>query len=178
MTLVPRPPFVTRVPDGDNRERDVCGQCGFIHYVNPKVVAGAVIVEEGKVLLCRRAIQPRRGYWTIPAGFMEVGETVEDGAKREAQEEAMARISLDGLLGLYSIPRIGQVQAIFRARLIEPGFGVGQESLEARLFAWDEIPWTELAFPSVHWALNHWRETIGLDTFPPRSNPEGDLGLY
>ena len=111
--------FAPEVPEGDNRERMVCRDCGHIDYQNPKIVAGSVVAHEGKVLLCRRAIEPRHGYWTLPAGYMELGETVEDGARREALEEAEADITLDGILAIYSISRIGQVHIMFRARFAD-----------------------------------------------------------
>jgi ADP-ribose pyrophosphatase YjhB (NUDIX family) len=101
--------FQKKTPEGDDKERDVCGHCGFIDYKNPKIVVGAVLVHQGRVLLCRRAIEPRRGYWTLPAGFLELGETVEDGARREAFEEALVRPALDRVLAVYSVPRISQV---------------------------------------------------------------------
>ena len=150
--------FIRRIPEGDDRERLMCPDCGHVAYENPKVVVGSVVTEGDSVLLCRRAIEPRRGYWTIPAGYMEMGETTEEGARREAWEEARARIALEGVLAVYSIARLGQVQVIFRARMAEPGFEPGPESLEVRRFAWDDIPWEELAFPSVRWALKAWRE--------------------
>lgn len=150
--------FVRRVPEGDDRERLMCPDCGHVAYENPKVVVGSIVAEGDTVLLCRRAIEPRAGFWTIPAGYMEMGETVEEGARREAWEEARARIALDGILAVYSIARLGQVQVIFRARMEEPGFEPGPESLEVRRFAWDEIPWDDIAFPSVRWALRAWRE--------------------
>ena len=129
--------FIREVPDGDNRERAVCRDCGHIDYQNPKIVAGAVVVHDGKILLCRRAIEPRRDYWTLPAGYMELGETVEEGARREALEEAEADITLEGILAIYSISRIGQVQFMFRARFTDaPVFSAGVESLEVGLFAW------------------------------------------
>lgn len=159
------------VPDGDNRERLVCETCGFIQYENPLVVAGSVIVEGDRVLLCRRAIEPRKGFWTIPAGFLELNETVEDGARREAREEALAEIAIDGLLAVYTIQRISQVQLIYAAHLAEPGFGVGEESLEVRLFDWDDIPFDEIAFPSVHWALGQRREMKGTVPGIPFTNP-------
>jgi ADP-ribose pyrophosphatase YjhB (NUDIX family) len=148
--------FVRRIPEGEDRERLTCAECGFVAYENPKIVTGSVVLVDGKVMLCRRAINPRAGFWTIPAGYMEMGETVEESARREAREEACAELALDGVLAIYSIARIGQVQILFRARLAAPGFAPGPESLEVRLFAWDEIPWEELAFPSVHWVLT-WR---------------------
>uniref|UniRef100_UPI001F3ECC59 NUDIX hydrolase n=1 Tax=Falsiroseomonas oryziterrae TaxID=2911368 RepID=UPI001F3ECC59 len=133
--------FVRRIPEGEDRERLTCADCGFVAYENPKVVTGSVVVADGKVLLCRRAIEPRRGFWTIPAGYMELGETVEEAARREAHEEACADIAIDGVLAIYSIARIGQVQVLFRARLAAPGVAAGEESLEVRFFDWDEIPW-------------------------------------
>ncbi len=139
--------------------------------MNPKVVVGAICTWEDKVLLCRRAIDPRRGYWTMPAGFLEEKESTEDGARREAWEEARAKLELEGLLGLYSVPRLSQVHVIYRARLVSPDVSAGEESLEVRLFTWDEIPWDDLAFPSVHWSLQHYRESVGMTAFPARSNP-------
>jgi ADP-ribose pyrophosphatase YjhB (NUDIX family) len=150
--------FVRRTPEGDDRERLTCAECGFIAYENPKVVVGSVVGVEGGVLLCRRAIEPRRGFWTIPAGYLELNETVSEGAAREAWEEARARIALEGVLAVYSVARLGQVQVIFRARLAEPGFSPGPESLDVRPFAWEEIPWDDIAFPTVRWALHAWRE--------------------
>jgi ADP-ribose pyrophosphatase YjhB (NUDIX family) len=165
---MPSPPFQRRIPEGEDRERLICADCGFVAYENPKVVVGSVVVEDGRVLLCRRAIEPRRGFWTLPAGYLEMGETVEEGAAREAWEEARAKLALEGILGVYSIARIGQVQVIFRARLAEPGFAPGPESLEVRLFEWGDIPWDEIAFPSVHWALKAWREGLpGVAGNPP-----------
>ncbi len=166
--------FVRRIPEGEDRERLTCARCGFIAYENPKIVTGSVVVEDGKVLLCRRAIEPRRGFWTLPAGYMELGETVEEAARREAMEEAMAEITLDGVLAIYSISRLGQVQVLFRARLASPGIAPGPESQEVRFFAWEEIPWDEIAFPSVRWVLNAWRETGSGPLGPPRTNPPED----
>ncbi|KZD01891.1 NUDIX hydrolase [Oceanibaculum pacificum] len=174
----PRGPINSRIPDGDNRPRLVCDECGFIHYENPKIVVGAVCLHEDKLLLCRRAIHPRRGYWTLPAGYLELNESTEAGAAREAREEALAEIAIDRLLAVYSIPRISQVQLIYRARLARPDFGVGEESLEVALFGWDDIPWDDIAFPSVHWALAHYRETAHLADFPPFGNPPGATGNY
>ena len=159
-------PFSTKVPDGDNRPRAVCDTCGFINYVNPKIVVGAVVSFEDRILLCKRAIDPRLGYWTIPAGYMEEKESTEDGARREAEEEAGADIKIDALLALYNIPRISQVQVIYRAQLLEPKFAAGVESLDVKLFRWNDIPWDELAFPSVHWALHHF-DTVREQTYFP-----------
>ena len=176
------PEFVRSIPDGDTRERLLCPLCGHVEYENPKLVVGSVVVHDSRVLLCRRAIPPRRGFWTLPAGFLEMGETAEEGARREAEEEAGAEIALDGVLGLYSISRIGQVQVIFRARFAEPErrrlFAPGPESLEARLFDWEEIPWADIAFPSVCWALTEWRRTgSGPLGQPGRSPPAEAPGI-
>jgi ADP-ribose pyrophosphatase YjhB (NUDIX family) len=136
-----------------------------------------VAVWQDKVLLCRRAINPRRGYWTLPAGYMEVRETSADGAVREAYEEARARIAIDDLLAVYNIPRIGQVHLFYRAHLTDPDIAAGPESLEVRLFGWHEIPPVEeLAFPTVQWALAHYREVRGQTAFAVRTNPPGEFG--
>ena len=168
--------FSHRVPDGDNFPRAICDTCGFINYVNPKIVVGSVVTHGDAFLLCRRAIQPRHGFWTLPAGFMEEGETTEDGARREAFEEANAKIEIKDLLAVYNIPRISQVQLMYRAELPTPEFSAGDESLEVGLFTWDEIPWDELAFPSVHWALTQYRSVLGKDAIVPFTNPDGELG--
>ena len=147
---------VLEVPPGDNRPRHVCGGCGSIHYRNPKVVVGVVPVRGDRVLLCRRAIEPRYGYWTLPAGFLEVGETLEEGACREACEEANANLEIQGLYTLFSIPHIDQVHVFFRARLLDDGFHAGEESLEVRLVREEEVPWDELAFPVVCKTLDLW----------------------
>jgi ADP-ribose pyrophosphatase YjhB (NUDIX family) len=166
-----RGPSVTLVPEGDNRERQVCPDCGFINYENPKIVVGSVVLWQDRFLLCRRAIDPRRGFWTLPAGYLELNEATAEGAQREAWEEAQARIAIDGLLAVYSIPRINQVQLIYRAHLTTPDFAAGPESLEVALFPWDEIPWADLAFPSVKWALDQFREAGATLDFSARSNP-------
>lgn len=166
--------FRTRVPDGDNRDRLVCDNCGLIHYDNPRIVVGSLVTYEDKYLLCKRAIEPRYGYWTHPAGFMEEQETTEEGAKREAHEEACIDIVIDGLLAIYNIPRISQVQIFYKAHLETPDFGPGPESLEVVLFDWDDIPWKELAFPTVYWALKQSREVMGQAVFAPFTNPEGE----
>ena len=157
MSTAPRGPVVRMVPDGDNRERDVCTDCGFINYRNPRIVVGAVVEHDNRILLCRRAIPPRTGYWTMPAGYLETGETAAAGARREAEEEAGARIAIDRTLGIYSLPRISLIQLIFAARLVHPEIAPGPESLEVGLFTWDKVPWDHLAFPSVRWALEDWR---------------------
>ncbi len=165
------PHFVRRVPLGDTSERDVCGHCGHIHYSNPKIVVGAVVTHGEHILLCRRAIEPRKNYWTLPAGFLEEHETPQEGACREAREEACADIVIDNLLAVYAVPHISQVHLMYRAKIEQPIFSAGPESLEVRLFVWDEIPWNELAFPSVKWALDHWRESKESKAFSPFSNP-------
>lgn len=169
------PEFVRRIPQGDNRERLVCPDCGHIAYENPKVVVGAIVVSEGGVLMCRRAIEPRRGFWTLPAGYLEHGETVEEGARREAWEEARARIDLDGILAVFSISRIGQVQVIFRGRFQgEPVYAAGEESLDVALFKPDRIPLADIAFPSVRWALDAWQAVGPGALGPPATNPPAD----
>ena len=166
--------FEKRVPEGDNRERLVCGRCEFIHYQNPKIVAGAVCTWEDKILLARRAIEPRKGAWTLPAGYMELGETIEQAAQREAREEACASIEIDRLLAMYSVARIGQVQIMYRARLLSPDVAAGPESEDVALVTWDQIPWEELAFPTVVWALAHFHESRDKADFATYSNPTAD----
>lgn len=138
-----------QVPAGDTRARYVCTQCHQVHYQNPKVVTGCIVEWEQQLLLCRRAIQPRYGYWTVPAGFMENGETTYQGAMRETWEEAQARVELQGLYLTINLPKINQVYLLFRARLTELKFASGVESLETDLFTEDQIPWKQLAFPTV-----------------------------
>jgi ADP-ribose pyrophosphatase YjhB (NUDIX family) len=166
-----RGPSVRAVPEGDNRERMICAECGFVLYDNPKIVVGSVPRWGDKILMCRRAIHPRRGYWTLPAGYLELNEATGSGAEREAWEEAQARIEIEGLLAIYDIPRISQVQLIYRARLIDEAVAAGPESLEVALFHWDEIPWDEIAFPSVRWALHHDREARASGDFTTRTAP-------
>jgi len=170
--------FERRIPEGDGQLRLVCRDCGFIAYENPKVVVGAVCRWEEKILLCRRAIAPRSGFWTLPAGYMELNETTLEGAEREAWEEARARIEIQRLLAVYNIPRLSQVQLIYLARLLSPAVEAGPESLEVGLFDWSQIPWAELAFPSVRWALNHYRAGQGNEGYPVQMNPPGELGNY
>ena len=150
------------VPPGDNRERRVCPQCGAIDYENPKIVVGCVPEYEGRILICRRAIEPRRGFWTVPAGFMENGETLEHGAARECWEEALARVEIGSLLAVVSIPEACQVHVFFRATVKDGQFGVGEESLESQLVAPADIPWDDIAFRSTTYALRQYladRET-------------------
>ena len=167
------PSFSKRVPQGDTHERSVCDTCGYIEYENPKIVAGSVVRHEGQYLLCRRAIEPRKGYWTLPAGYMELSETPQEGAMREAREEANADLAIGELLAVYSVKRLSQIQLIFRATLKSPEFSAGEESLEVELFDWGDIPWEEIAFPTVHWALHHDRK-VEAGSQGPFNNPEGE----
>jgi ADP-ribose pyrophosphatase YjhB (NUDIX family) len=148
-------PVAYRIPDDDNRERAVCPACATIHYVNPINVVGTVPVWGEQVLLCRRAIEPRLGFWTLPAGFMELGESVADGALRETVEEAGARVEMQGLFTLMNVMRVGQVHLFYRARMLDTTLDPGPETLEARLFHEHEIPWDEIAFRTVRETLKH-----------------------
>jgi ADP-ribose pyrophosphatase YjhB (NUDIX family) len=143
------------VPPGDNRPRYSCARCGTIHYQNPNLVVGTVPLWEGRILLCRRAIEPRYGFWTLPAGFMENGETTAEGAERETVEEAVARIEIGELFSMLDVRHVKQVHLFFRARMLGPELDPGPESLEARLFDEDEIPWPQIAFRTVEQTL-HW----------------------
>ncbi len=151
-----------RIPPGDNRLRACCDSCGAIHYVNPRMVVGTIPVwgERGseRVLLCRRAIEPRRNYWTLPAGFLETGETTESGATRETDEEAGARIVLGPLFTMLDVVHVNQVHLFYRAELIDTAFEPGEESLEVQLFDEAGIPWEELAFRTVSLTLQHFFE--------------------
>ncbi|HEY1130868.1 MAG TPA: NUDIX hydrolase [Roseateles sp.] len=145
-----------RIPADDNRERAVCPACASIHYQNPLNVVGTLPVWEadGRVLLCRRAIEPRHGLWTLPAGFMELGETTAEGALRETQEEAGAQIEMLPLYSMLNVVKVGQVHLFYRARLLSTHFEPGPESLEARLFAEDEVPWDDIAFRTTRETLH------------------------
>ncbi len=171
-------PSVRQVPEGDTHERLVCPDCGFIDYRNPKIVVGSVVAWEDRILLCRRASEPRTGEWTLPAGYLELNESTQEGARREAREEANAEIAIDTLMAIYNIPRISQVHLFFRARLVSPEISPGIESLEVGLFRWDDIPRREIAFPSVHWALDHFREIGDAAEFAVRGNPDGETGDF
>jgi ADP-ribose pyrophosphatase YjhB (NUDIX family) len=149
-------PVVLKVPEGDHLPRHVCTSCGAIHYQNPRIIAGCIPEWQGKLLLCKRAIEPRRGYWTIPAGFMENGESVQAAAAREAMEEALARVEIGSLVAIVNVLRAHQVHIMFRARLLDLDFGVGPESLDVGLYDESDIPWADLAFPSVRFALEHY----------------------
>jgi ADP-ribose pyrophosphatase YjhB (NUDIX family) len=157
-----------RIPDGDTLPRYVCGGCGTIHYQNPKVVVGCLPVWNEQVLLCKRAIEPRLGLWTLPAGFLENGETVLAGAERETAEEARARVDVGPLYTMISLPHINQIYVMFRARLLDLDFSAGHESLEVRLFDEEEIPWSELAFRTITRTLRNYFLDRKLGVFPTR----------
>jgi len=169
-------PRIREIPSGDNRHRLVCPDCDYIAYENPKVVVGVVATWEDKLLMCRRAIQPRKGYWTLPAGFMEMGESPEEGAAREAWEEARAQLEIVDLLALYSLGHVSQLQLFFRARLLTPEVSAGPESVEVGLFDFDRLPDSELAFPSVRWAIDHYQQARNVGAIPPFRNPSGATG--
>jgi ADP-ribose pyrophosphatase YjhB (NUDIX family) len=171
MNDVLQPRFSRRTPGDDTHQRHVCDHCGFVAYENPKIVVGSVVTADEKYLLCRRAIEPRRGFWTVPAGYLELNETPEEGAKREAREEACAALALHGLLAVYTVRHLSQVQMIYRATLDDGGFAAGEETLEVELFAYDDVPWDDLAFPTVHWMLAHDRAWRAGKLTLPAANP-------
>ena len=144
---------VQRIPPDDNRLRYVCDTCDAIHYQNPKIVAGCIPVWEDKVLLCKRAIDPRYGYWTLPAGFMELGETSQAAALRETLEEANARVEILNLFAVFNLPHVSQVYMMFNSNLMDLNFSAGAESQEVALFSQDDIPWEELAFSTIRYSL-------------------------
>ncbi len=174
------------VPEGDNRPRHICDTCSTVHYHNPKIVTGCIPVWEDQVLLCRRAIEPRRGLWTVPAGFMENGETTYQGALRETLEEANARVRIEDLYMTVNLPHIDQVYMLFRARLLDLDFSPGEESLEVELFGKEQVPWNQLAFPTVALTLKQYFVDRDKGAFPARmadivrnpANPRGfDVSL-
>ena len=144
--------------DGESIFRDVCSSCNYIHYVNPKIIVGVLPFKNNRILLCKRDIHPGFGKWTLPSGFMEMGESLEQGAKREAFEEANLEISIKMLYGTYSIPEIGQVLFIYIAKILNEDFKAADETSEVRLFDIDTIPWDQIAFPSVQYFLNKYVE--------------------
>jgi ADP-ribose pyrophosphatase YjhB (NUDIX family) len=146
-------PVALKIPVGDTLPRHVCQTCEAIHYLNPKIVAGCIPEWEGRILLCRRAIEPRVGYWTFPAGFMELGESTEEAAARETLEEARAMVHIESLYAVFTLPQVSQVYLVYRGRLRSLDYGCGQESSDVRLFEEAEIPWEELAFPVIHEVL-------------------------
>lgn len=154
-----------KIPEDDNRLRHVCTVCETIHYQNPNIVAGTIPVFEDRILLCRRAIEPRHGFWTLPAGFMENQETTTEAAMRETWEEAEAKVAIQGLYTVINVPQIDQVHMFFRASIIDGKYGVGPESLETALFHEEEIPWDELAFPTVKRTLKLFLEERRMERF-------------
>jgi ADP-ribose pyrophosphatase YjhB (NUDIX family) len=151
-------PVEFKIPAGDHLPRFVCSKCGVVHYKNPLLVLGCVPEWQGKILLCRRAIEPRLGFWTVPAGFMENGETLQAAAARECYEEAQALVEIGSLLAVVSVTGASQVHVMFRARLLQPEFAPGPESLEVGLYEESEIPWEHLAFPSGEFTLRKYFE--------------------
>lgn len=156
------------VPEGDNRLRAVCPGCKHIEYQNPKIVAGCIAEWGEKIVIAKRAIEPRYGFWTLPAGFMELGESAEQGAAREALEEANAQIECTQLYTTFSVPHIGQVYLLFRARLLNETVSAGPESLDAKLVTEQEVPWGEIAFPMVAITLKHYFADRLRGVFTPR----------
>jgi ADP-ribose/FAD diphosphatase len=146
-------PLERRVPPGDDRERDVCTGCGVVHYVNPRMVVGCLVEHGGGVLLCKRSIEPALDKWTLPAGFLELGESSFAGARRETWEEACARVEIVAPHAFLDVPHIGQTHAFFRASLSEPRWAAGSETSEVAVFPLDDLPWDQLSFPMVHFAL-------------------------
>lgn len=161
-------PVTERIPQGDNRPRYVCEHCHSIHYQNPRIVAGCLVTQDRYVLMCRRAIEPRRDFWTLPAGFMENGETTEQAALRETWEEARARVQAQHLYMLFNLPHINQVYMFFRGQLAGQEFSAGDESLEVRLFSEAEIPWDQLAFPTIGKTLKQYFIDYQSNDFPVR----------
>ncbi len=158
-----------QIPEGDDRERHVCSECSTIHYQNPKIITGCLPVHEDKVLLCKRAIDPRSGLWTLPAGFMENGESVEQGALRESWEEARLLLKNQSLYQVFSLPHISQVYMFYLAEIADLNFGPGPESLEVELFHLEDIPWNELAFPVVKSTLKDYLSDREQNHFPVRN---------
>ena len=159
-------PVRIKVPPGDNRPRHVCDSCNTVHYQNPKIVTGTLPIWEDQVLLCKRAIEPRYGLWTLPAGFMEIGETTEQAAERESREEANANIDIQQLYTVISLPHIDQVYMLYRASLSDLDFYPGEETLEVKLFQEKHIPWQELAFRTIHFTLQRFFEDRQKGLFP------------
>lgn len=162
-------PVHLRIPEGDNRPRYTCDGCGFVHYENPRMVVGCLPEWDDRLLLCRRAIEPKLGLWTLPAGFMENGETTAEGAARETLEEAGARVEVIDLYSMISLPDINQVYLLFRARLLDQDFAPGDESLEVALFREEDIPWPELAFRTVAHTLQDYYRDRRQGRFPLRT---------
>ena len=154
------------VPPTDSRARHQCMDCGYIYYLNPRLVAGSVPVSGARVLLCRRAIEPRRLQWTLPAGYMELGETAAEAALRETWEEATARVELEDLFALFSVPHANQVYLIYRTRLLDGNHAPGDETMETRLFSAAQIPWEDIAFSTVRYTLELFFQDQAQGCFP------------
>ena len=159
-------PVVIMIPPDDDRMRHVCTACNTVHYLNPKVVAGCIPAHEDRILMCKRAIDPRAGFWTLPAGFMELGETSLEAALRETLEEAKARVKIQDLYAVFNLPHVNQVYLMFRSVLLDLDFGPGRESTEVRLFTEQEIPWPDLAFATIRQTLRFYYEDNRNGCFP------------
>ncbi len=160
-------PRIRRRPVGDDRDRLTCPECGYVAYENPKIIVGAVCTWGESFLLVRRAIAPQRGFWSLPAGYMELNESSAHGAAREVWEEAGARVEIGPLLALFNLPHLSQVHLIYRATMLSPEHVAGPESQEVCLVPWARIPWDHLAYPSIRWTLDHWQATRHQDSFAP-----------
>ena len=162
-------PVVRKIPEDDNRPRYVCESCETVYYENPKIVTGCLPVWEDRILLCKRSIEPRSGYWTLPAGFMEMNETSIEGAIRETWEEAMARVEVQGLYSVFNLPHVNQVYMMFRSRLLDLDFRPGDESEEVELFREEDIPWDKLAFSTIRQTLQFYFQDRAANRFPLRT---------
>jgi len=163
-------PVEQRIPDGDNLPRYVCSRCATIHYQNPNIVTGCLPMYDDRILMCKRAIEPRYGHWTLPAGFMENDETLEQAAMRESMEEANANVKLLKLYSVFSLPHVNQVYIMYLAELLDENFSPGSESLEVKLFDEKDIPWDELAFRTIHYTLKYFFDDRRRGEFEVRSH--------
>ena len=157
------------VPEGDNRSRFICQKCGYIHYQNPRMICGTLPIHQDKVLLCKRAIEPKLGFWTLPAGFMENGESIEAAAARETHEEALAISENSSLYCIFSLPHINQVHIFYKCNIEAGFFGAGSETSDAALFSIDDIPWDQIAFKTVARCLKHYIQDKKGNIFPVRA---------
>lgn len=157
-----------QIPDGDDRERHCCNSCGSIHYFNPRIIVACLPIWKNRIMLCKRGIEPRLGYWTLPGGFMELGETTEQGAARETWEETRAEVDIQHLHGIYNMPQINQVYFVYKANMKSPDFELTPESTEIKLVAPEDIPWDLLAFKVMHKALKQY----------VNNDPTGNDGIH
>ena len=164
--------LILKIPEDDDRNRFVCSTCEHIHYQNPRIIVCTLPYHDDRVMLCKRAIEPRYGKWTLPGGFMENDETTHEGALRETWEEARARVNIDHLYSYYSLPHINQVHFFFRSKLLDLNYKAGKESLEVEMFRETEIPWEEIAFLAVKATLQHYFRDLKKNSFPVHS---GDI---